>query len=485
MLVGRAPERLAWIACSKRPGTAGAGPSCWSGRPASGRRRCSSTRRGGGRRRPSSAGARHAERVRHPLRRAVRAARPRSWTASTRSRPPRAPPCAGRSPSRRAPRTSASRCPPASSACSPAPPRSARCCVALTTRSGSTPARSTPCCSPGAGCGPRASRSCSRCAPPRAPPTAWTPGWSGWRSARSTRPTPGRCSAPGRAARPGRGAAPPGAAGNPLALIEIPTLLSDAQLAGREPLESPLRPGTGIQRAFRRRVDLLPEATRRALLVAAASEAAQVQAVLGGMRALGLADARARARRGRGPRPDRQQPARLPPPAAALDRLLRRDRGGAPCGAPRAGDRRRGGQRRARLAPRVRRRRAPGGRGGRARGRRAGRPPARRDRHGRARLRARGAALPRDGGAPAGCSRRPPTRARSARGRRRWRYLAEAEDRTRDALLRSEIRRRRANIRIRTALAPTPTTRSSPRPTSPRTDPLRAPRCTSRRPCST
>ncbi len=79
-----------------------------------------------------------------------------------------------------------------------------------------------------------------------------------------------------------------GAAGNPLALQEIPTLLTDAQLAGREPLESPLRPGTGIKRAFRRRVDQLPDDARRALLVAAASESSRVDAILGGMREIGL-----------------------------------------------------------------------------------------------------------------------------------------------------------------------------------------------------
>jgi hypothetical protein len=93
----------------------------------------------------------------------------------------------------------------------------------------------------------------------------------------------------------GRGIAAPvadrlveGAAGNPLALLEIPTLLSDAQLAGREPLESPLRPGTQIKRAFRRRVDRLPEDARRALLVAAASESSRADVILGGIRAIGL-----------------------------------------------------------------------------------------------------------------------------------------------------------------------------------------------------
>jgi hypothetical protein len=79
-----------------------------------------------------------------------------------------------------------------------------------------------------------------------------------------------------------------GAAGNPLALLEIPTLLSDAQLAGREPLESPLQPGTGIKRAFRRRVDQLPEDARRAVLVAAASEGSRVDTIVGGLRAIGL-----------------------------------------------------------------------------------------------------------------------------------------------------------------------------------------------------
>jgi len=61
------------------------------------------------------------------------------------------------------------------------------------------------------------------------------------------------------------------AAGNPLALLEIPGLLSAAQLAGREPLEDPLRPGTGVERAFSAAVEALPDETRRALLIAAAT----------------------------------------------------------------------------------------------------------------------------------------------------------------------------------------------------------------------
>ncbi len=53
------------------------------------------------------------------------------------------------------------------------------------------------------------------------------------------------------------------AAGNPLALLEIPGLLSAGQLAGREPLEDPLRPGTGVERAFAAAIEALPEPTRQ------------------------------------------------------------------------------------------------------------------------------------------------------------------------------------------------------------------------------
>lgn len=70
------------------------------------------------------------------------------------------------------------------------------------------------------------------------------------------------------------------AAGNPLALLEIPGLLSAGQLAGREPLEDPLRPGTNVERAFAAAVSALPDPTRRALLVAAASSSRRLDALL-------------------------------------------------------------------------------------------------------------------------------------------------------------------------------------------------------------
>jgi len=80
-----------------------------------------------------------------------------------------------------------------------------------------------------------------------------------------------------------------GTGGNPLALLEIPALLSDAQLAGRDPLASPLRPGAGIKAAFRRRVEQLSdEDGRRAVLVAAAAETGAVDAIVGALEVLGL-----------------------------------------------------------------------------------------------------------------------------------------------------------------------------------------------------
>jgi DNA-binding CsgD family transcriptional regulator len=75
--------------------------------------------------------------------------------------------------------------------------------------------------------------------------------------------------------------------GNPLALLELPATLSDAQLCGRAPLEAPLRVGAGIQRAFARRALVLGEGTRRALLVAAADDSGTVAFVEAACRSLG------------------------------------------------------------------------------------------------------------------------------------------------------------------------------------------------------
>jgi DNA-binding CsgD family transcriptional regulator len=77
--------------------------------------------------------------------------------------------------------------------------------------------------------------------------------------------------------------------GNPLALIEIPALLSDAQLSGREPIEEPLRAGPSIERAYLGRVRNLPAACRRTLLLAAASESGEMDVIIRATRPLGLA----------------------------------------------------------------------------------------------------------------------------------------------------------------------------------------------------
>lgn len=59
--------------------------------------------------------------------------------------------------------------------------------------------------------------------------------------------------------------------GNPLALVEIPELLSEAQRAGMEPIEQPLPVGPAVERAYGRRLQRLPETTRAALLIASVS----------------------------------------------------------------------------------------------------------------------------------------------------------------------------------------------------------------------
>ncbi|MGC5020943.1 ATP-binding protein [Micromonospora sp. DT47] len=76
--------------------------------------------------------------------------------------------------------------------------------------------------------------------------------------------------------------------GNPLALLEIPRLLSGDQLAGRRPIEGPLPVGPTLEHAFLLRVSGLAESTRKGLLVAAASGARRLQPVIDALRDLGL-----------------------------------------------------------------------------------------------------------------------------------------------------------------------------------------------------
>jgi len=76
--------------------------------------------------------------------------------------------------------------------------------------------------------------------------------------------------------------------GNPLALVELPTALSDAQLSGDAPLGEPIEVNGGIERTFGARVARLPERTRRALLVATAAGSGAGVSIVEALRADGL-----------------------------------------------------------------------------------------------------------------------------------------------------------------------------------------------------
>jgi len=78
------------------------------------------------------------------------------------------------------------------------------------------------------------------------------------------------------------------AAGNPLGLLELPeTLAPDERTGARQP-EVPLRPTDAIRRAFEGRVARLAKDTSRALLVAAATEPAEMGTVAAACRAVGV-----------------------------------------------------------------------------------------------------------------------------------------------------------------------------------------------------
>ncbi|MGB2850806.1 MAG: ATP-binding protein, partial [Solirubrobacterales bacterium] len=78
------------------------------------------------------------------------------------------------------------------------------------------------------------------------------------------------------------------AAGNPLALVELPALLTAEQRSGAEPLEHPLPPGASLQRAFDRRITQLPSDAREACLVAAAALTTSLRPIQAAGASLGL-----------------------------------------------------------------------------------------------------------------------------------------------------------------------------------------------------
>jgi DNA-binding CsgD family transcriptional regulator len=78
------------------------------------------------------------------------------------------------------------------------------------------------------------------------------------------------------------------AAGNPLALLELPNGLSAAQLQGRAALPDTAPLTSRLRSAFVQRIDRLPAETQTALLIAAVDDSGEVAAVLGAAAEAGL-----------------------------------------------------------------------------------------------------------------------------------------------------------------------------------------------------
>jgi DNA-binding CsgD family transcriptional regulator len=76
--------------------------------------------------------------------------------------------------------------------------------------------------------------------------------------------------------------------GNPLALLEALATLTDAQLGGSAPIIGPIPVGRSLERSFAQRLELLPEETRRAMLVAAASYSGDATEIAHALAAMGL-----------------------------------------------------------------------------------------------------------------------------------------------------------------------------------------------------
>ena len=76
--------------------------------------------------------------------------------------------------------------------------------------------------------------------------------------------------------------------GNPLALLELPRGLTPQELAGGFGIPSAMRLSGGVQESFRRRVEVLPDPTRRLLLIAAAEPLGDPALVWGAAARLGI-----------------------------------------------------------------------------------------------------------------------------------------------------------------------------------------------------
>jgi DNA-binding CsgD family transcriptional regulator len=76
--------------------------------------------------------------------------------------------------------------------------------------------------------------------------------------------------------------------GNPLALLELPRLLSDDQLAGRELLRDPVPVGETMEAAFLERARTLPRHSQTLLLLAAAEDSGETRIILRAAAALDI-----------------------------------------------------------------------------------------------------------------------------------------------------------------------------------------------------
>ena len=78
------------------------------------------------------------------------------------------------------------------------------------------------------------------------------------------------------------------ATGNPLALLELPGALNEKQRAGQEALPEPLPAPKAVQASYERRIQALPESTRRALVVAAAEPSGRLALIERACAAVGV-----------------------------------------------------------------------------------------------------------------------------------------------------------------------------------------------------
>src|SRR5262249_53329766 len=82
-----------------------------------------------------------------------------------------------------------------------------------------------------------------------------------------------------------------GAAGNPLALLELPAALSADQLQGVEPILGPPPVRPAVEHAFRTRVAALPASSRQVLVLAAAHDRGDFATLRDAAGMLGLSEA--------------------------------------------------------------------------------------------------------------------------------------------------------------------------------------------------